>query len=116
MQKIIQHHPNCKEPKCEICLHDHEKLGKLLDELCDTNNTVDHLGKYHKWLGDNGINPETKWGWATPETFDSLNIKKYIHWFLEIKQNYKEAKESSDEQNEWQNPLNIFIVEEIGDI
>ena len=74
-------HPNCQMSRCQFCLADHERLGHLLDELCHTSNKVDHLGKYHKWLSDNGIEPETEWGWATPEAFEDKNITAYVEWY-----------------------------------
>jgi len=79
-------HPFCKNKKCLICLNDHEHLGKYLDIRCNTKNKVDHLGKYLKWLSDNGISPETDWGWMVPEAFDNNNIENYIKWF---KENYR---------------------------
>ena len=81
---IELHHPNCKISRCPVCFEDHENLSHLLNDLCSTQNKVDHLGKYHKWLGDNGINPETEWGWATPATFETVNIEAYVTWYLEV--------------------------------
>jgi len=79
-------HLLCKNKNCSICLNDHEQLGRYLDIRCNTKNRVDHLGKYHKWLSDNGIKPETEWGWFVPEAFDDSNIENYIKWF---KENYR---------------------------
>lgn len=78
---MIQHHINCQDTNCSICFSDANKLGKYLDEQTDTKNRVDHLGKYHKWLYDNGINPETEFGWPTSATFDDKNIQNYIAWY-----------------------------------
>lgn len=76
------HHINCQDSKCNVCLKDADKLEKYLDEQTGTENKIDHLGKYHKWLSDNGINPETEWGWFTVEAFDDENIHKYIKKYL----------------------------------
>jgi len=54
-----------------------------LEEQTNTGNKVDHLGKYHKWLTDNGIKAETEYGWPTSKTFDDENIQKYIAWYRE---------------------------------
>lgn len=80
---IKLHHPNCKQYRCPICFEDHDMLGRLLNKLCGTDNKVDHLSKIHKWMSDKGINPETEWGWATPETFEETNIKAYVDWYKE---------------------------------
>lgn len=80
-------HPNCRNIDCGVCFKDHTKLQKKLEELTGDNKAYDHLGKYHKWLSDNGINPETEWGWATPESFEEENILAYVKWF---KKEYRE--------------------------
>jgi len=79
---VILRHINCRKSDCHICMEDHEKLGEVLEKLTD-NDRVDHLGKYHMWLSKHGIEPETEWGWATPETFEDKNIGQYVHDFLE---------------------------------
>ena len=78
-------HINCKDTNCPICFQDAQKLEDYLTEKTG-NDKVDHLGKYHKWLSDNGINPETEWGWFTLETFDDKNIEGYIKDFKVINQ------------------------------
>lgn len=70
-------HPNCQDPKCWICLRDHEHLGRYLQEATQDDYT-DHLGHYHSWLSAHGINPETEWGWATPAAFNPVNISAYV--------------------------------------
>ena len=76
-----QQHINCQDIKCSICLSDAEKLEKYLDRQTGTENRVDHLGKYHKWLNDNGINPETEFGWFSSDAFNDENIQNYIVWY-----------------------------------
>ena len=78
---VILRHPNCQESRCPICLEDHLSLGYLLNDLCKTGNSIDHLGKIHSWMSDNGKSPETEWGWATPETFSPVNVREYVEWF-----------------------------------
>lgn len=75
-------HPNCQNNNCWICLQDHERLGQYLAEAAN-NDTVDHLGKYHSWLSTHDIDPETEWGWATPEAFDPSNISAYVKEYSE---------------------------------
>ena len=75
------HHKNCQDTECSICFSDAIKLEKYLCKQTGTGNRVDHLGKYHKWLADNGINPETEFGWFTSDTFDDENIQNYIAWY-----------------------------------
>ena len=82
IEEIILHHINCQNPKCSVCLLDADKLGKYLDEQTGTGNRVDHLGTYHKWLMDNGIKPETEFGWFTSDAFDDKNIQNYVVWYL----------------------------------
>lgn len=72
------HHPNCTDPKCDICLEDHEELGRLLDKLCETGNKKDHLAGIYLWLSRNGKEPETEWGWFKPEVFQDENIRQYV--------------------------------------
>jgi len=76
------HHPNCRDNRCSTCLSDHLKLGKLLDNFCKTDNRIDHLGKIHLWMSKNNQQPETEYGWATPETFDMDNINAYIEAYI----------------------------------
>ena len=75
-------HINCKNPDCQVCFNDAEKLEKELTNRTGID-TVDHLGKYHLWLSKHGINPETEWGWFTIDAFDDENIEAYVK---EIKQ------------------------------
>lgn len=75
-------HPYCQDTDCKVCLKEHEALGHRLAELTG-DDTVDHLGKYHKWVGDNGYEPETDWGWATPLSFDDKLIQEYAAWYIE---------------------------------
>ena len=77
------HHINCQDVNCPICFSDANKLEKYLDRATGTKNRVDHLGKYHKWLSDRKINPETEFGWFTSVVFDDENIQKYIVWYRE---------------------------------
>ncbi len=79
---VILRHPNCCIHSCEICMEDHEELGEILTKLTG-NDKVDHLGKYHLWLSKHRIEPETEWGWATPETFLRKNITRYVNDFME---------------------------------
>lgn len=80
VRNMKMHHINCQNPKCSVCFNDAMRLEKYLDEQTDTENRIDHLGKYHKWLSDNGINPETEFGWFTSDAFDDENIQNYIAW------------------------------------
>jgi len=77
------HHINCQDTRCPVCFSDASRLEDYLCEQTGTKNKIDHLGKYHKWLSDNGINPETEWGWFTIEAFDDKNIENYIKWYKE---------------------------------
>ena len=80
VQQIVRlHHINCQDSKCHICLRDHLDLAELLDNLCNTDNRIDHLGKLHLWMSKNGYVTETEWGWATPETFEKDNIEAYVN-------------------------------------
>ena len=79
MQEFVKlRHYNCENAKCHLCYDDHLALGKQLDELCNTGNEIDHLGKIHLWMSKKGITPETEWGWATPSTFLPSNVKAYV--------------------------------------
>ena len=78
-----QQHINCQNPKCTTCFTDAMVLEKYLQKQCGTKNRIDHLGKYHKWLNDNGINPETEFGWFSFDAFDDENIQNYIAWYRE---------------------------------
>jgi len=73
-------HIDCRNPDCAVCLEDHFALGRELDRLTG-NDKIDHLGKMHKWMSDNGMKPETEWGWATVETFWDSTIAAYVAWF-----------------------------------
>ena len=76
-------HPNCQIRACQTCLDDHQALAKWLDEATG-NSKVDHLGRIHKWMSDNGKTPETEWGWATPETFSPDNLAAYVAAFKKV--------------------------------
>lgn len=76
MKVPIQRHVNCEDPKCQVCLEDSQPLSDYLDEITGAT-TVDHLGRYHKWLSDKGIEPETEWGWWTEAVFKPENMKAY---------------------------------------
>jgi hypothetical protein len=78
---VVLRHINCQNADCRICMEDHLSLDSLLSELTH-NYEVDHLGRYHSWLSKHGIKPETEWGWATEESFDAENIKKYVNDFI----------------------------------
>ena len=78
------HHQYCRMTDCRLCLADHEALEKALDELTG-DNTVDHLGRMHRWMKLKGREAETEWGWATPQTFEEKNIEEYV-------QDYKAGK------------------------
>jgi len=73
-------HIDCRDPDCAVCLEDHLALGNELARLTGSEKE-DHLGKIHKWMRDNGMNPETEWGWATAETFWDSTIAAYVAWF-----------------------------------
>lgn len=73
-------HPYCQDSDCRICLEEHLALGRKLDELTG-DDTVDHLGKYHKFVSDSGHEAETKWGWATPLSFNDELIQEYVDWY-----------------------------------
>lgn len=70
-------HKNCRDVHCTLCMEEHLELGYEL-ERCTGIDTVDHLGRFHKWLGDNGIEPETEWGWGSDAYFDEENINAYV--------------------------------------
>ncbi len=74
-------HKNCNDDRCALCFKEHTDLGYEL-EMRTGINTVDHLGKYHKWLSDHGIEPETEWGWATDASFDEDNINAYVAYWV----------------------------------
>ncbi|GAJ08267.1 unnamed protein product [marine sediment metagenome] len=59
---LILHHPNCENPYCATCFADHEALERILQKRCGTGNEIDHLGKYSKWMTDNGYKAETEAG------------------------------------------------------
>jgi len=71
------HHRYCRDTHCKTCLADHNALEKELDKLTG-DNTVDHLGKIHRWMGLKGRVAETEWGWATPATFEEETIQEYV--------------------------------------
>ena len=75
------HHPKCDNPRCEICLEDHEALQAQLSKMCGTGFEVIHLDLIKKWMNDNGKDPETEWGWFTPEVFEEKNINEYVEWY-----------------------------------
>lgn len=74
-------HINCKDTKCQICFDDATNLETFLTEKTG-NDKVDHMGKYHKWLTDNGITAETEYGWPSEETYSDDNIERYVRWFI----------------------------------
>ena len=75
-------HPRCENNRCALCLDEHLDLGKELDRRTGID-TVDHLGKFHKWLSDQGINPETGHGWGSAAYFDEENISNYVSTWKE---------------------------------
>jgi len=76
-------HVNCQNCKCRICLEDGcDSLGGFLDKETG-NDKIDHLGRYHKFLSDNNINPETEYGWWTEAVFKKENLDAYIKYFKE---------------------------------
>ena len=77
-----QTHPNCKDTKCKRCLSEHLALSEELDRRIGTT-TIDHLGRFHKWLKDKGISPETEYGWGSIEYFDEQNISDYVATWTE---------------------------------
>ena len=116
-------HPNCMVKRCEVCLSEHEELGKYLDTLCGTGNKVDHLGKIHLWMSKQGINPETEWGWAIPETFSEENIRQYVADFKEVEvgevnQLQYGAKEENDDyadEDSMSDFVDFLVIELFGD-
>ena len=81
--KIKLHHQFCKNSDCLICLQDHRNLDKLLESLTETNNKIDHLGRYRNWLDKNYPEQkwETEWGWGHPNCFEEKYIKEYVEYF-----------------------------------
>jgi hypothetical protein len=63
-------------------MEDHEALEALLIKRTG-NDAIDHLGHYHRWLSEHNIEPETEYGWATPESFEQNNINAYVMEKLE---------------------------------
>lgn len=72
-----QRHKSCQDTKCKICLADALLLEYRLKEQTGTGNKYDLLGKYHKWLGDNGMATETEFGWPSEETYKEENINSF---------------------------------------
>ena len=70
-------HKNCRDVHCALCMEEHLELGYELERRTGID-TVDHLGKFHKWLLDHGIEPETEWGWGSDAYFDEDNISAYV--------------------------------------
>ena len=77
-----QTHIECKDSRCRICLSDSFKLEEELISLTGIDS-IDHLGKFHKWLHDQGINPETEYGWGSAAYFDDENIAAYVATWIE---------------------------------
>ena len=75
-------HKNCKDDRCALCFKEHTELGRELDRRTGID-VVDHLGKFHKWLTDQGINPETEYGWGSAAYFDDENIAAYVATWVE---------------------------------
>lgn len=80
-KNLTPRHILCEYAYCSICLDDSDMLAALLDTLTYTNTTEDHLGLYHRWLNDNGITPETPYGWWTAAVFEKENILSYARWY-----------------------------------
>lgn len=77
-----QTHVNCQDSRCKVCLDDSDRLSLYFDRITGLTN-IDHLSHYHKWLGDNGINPETEWGWWTEDVFKPENLEAYTKQYEE---------------------------------
>ena len=75
-------HRNCQDAKCSLCLKEHLLLGDELDKRTGIEGE-DHLGKFHKWLTDQGITAETEWGWGSDAYFDEKNISAYVATWVE---------------------------------
>jgi hypothetical protein len=77
-----QSHKNCQDTHCKLCLEEHLALGGALERLTGDDKS-DHLGKFHRWLGNKGIEPETEYGWGTEAYFDNDLIREYVNDCLE---------------------------------
>jgi hypothetical protein len=75
-------HDGCEDTECEICWKAHNFLDECLDVLTiEEGNDVDLLGRYHKWLSNNGKTPETAGGWWSEHALDSDNVIEFCEAF-----------------------------------
>ena len=69
----VRFHAGCENTKCRICFGNNDSLDDAL--VAATNRRdLDLLGRYHRWLSDNEITPETEHGWWSEEAFNPDNV------------------------------------------
>jgi len=74
-----QHHPDCKDTRCLVCLADCDALTDYLFERTNLpRHRFDMLGEYRLWLDQHEIPAESKSGWALPSVFEEVNIEAFI--------------------------------------
>ena|SRR3990167_9193382 len=72
----LDFHDRCTNTRCRRCL-------EIADVLCGALNAAtgvpsyDVLGRYHQWLGKQGIPAETEGGWWSREALSDANVAAF---------------------------------------
>lgn len=72
----LKFHDGCDDMYCRQCQANNKVLEDILYGAL--NNRMDWLGRYHGWLREQGIEPETEGGWWTRETLNDANVQRFI--------------------------------------
>lgn len=72
----LEFHDGCDNKYCPKCMTAHTKVAEMIDDALGERH--DWLGKYHSWLLNQGIQPETDGGWWTREALNDKNVQQFI--------------------------------------
>lgn len=78
MLESVVFHADCNKLACRHCMAASEALNRRLEELLpDWLPNLDLAGHYHKWMTDNGNEPETDGGWWSQAALDPANVQAF---------------------------------------
>ena len=72
----LEFHDGCDDSYCSTCQKANAELDAMMYGALGSRS--DWLGKYHSWLGKQGIPPETAGGWWTREALSDKNAQRFI--------------------------------------
>lgn len=76
----VRRHPGCENPRCRVCLEDHESLAQYIAFRvygAEGGPPEDWLARYRAYLDSHGIEAEEN-GWGSLQAFDPANIEAFV--------------------------------------